>query len=151
MNKNLIIQTTTKHAFNKQPILFFCLLFLISVLQSCDPARILQIRTSNKPNYSVAIYANRNILPFENDRQNEKFILKIPTNDAIPKTDTTFHYGIGGWPDKDKMREFSKNIDSIIIIRNGVKLSLKNQNDITEYLLKQRHGFGKSILTIEAK
>ena len=151
MNKSLIIQTTTKQAFNKQPILFFFLLFIISVLQSCDPARILQIRTVNKPNYSVTIYTNRNILPFESDRQNEKFILQIPTNDAKPKTDTTFHYGIGGWPDKDKMPEFSKNIDSIIIIRNGVRLGLTNQNEIIQYLLKQRHGFGKSILTIEAK
>lgn len=33
------------------------------LLQSCDPARILVVKTANKPNYSVTIYANENIFP----------------------------------------------------------------------------------------
>lgn len=140
-----------KQFFYGKTLSVFSLLFTITSLQSCDPSRILQIKTLDKPNYSVSIYANRNILPFTREKQNEKFILQIPTTDTKPRTDTAFRYGIGGWTDKDRMQEFSKTIDSIIIITNGVKLGLTNQPDITQYLLKHRHGFGKSILTIEAK
>lgn len=118
---------------------------------SCDPARIMQIRTVDRPNYSVTIYANNNILPFQKDKQNEKIILQFPSNNLPPKKDTTFFYGLGGWHDKTRMPEFAKNFDSIIIIRNGQKQSLTDQVEITKYLLKQRHGFAKRILTIEAK
>lgn len=122
-----------------------CCLLSVAIFQSCDPGRILQIKTVNKPNYSVTIYANGNILPASKERQNEKLVLHFPT-----KMDTAFYYGIGTWHD-DKMPEFAKNFDSIIIIRNGVKQNLTSQEDIVKFLLKQRHGFAKSILTIEAK
>ena len=127
-----------------------CLLAIL-FFYSCDPARIMQIRTVDKPNYSVTIYANNNILPFQNDKQTEKLVLQFPSNSLPTKRDTTFRYGIGGWHDKKRMPEFAKHFDSIIIIRNGQKQSLTDQEEITKYLLNQRHGFGKSILTIEAK
>jgi hypothetical protein len=140
-----------KQIFYRQLHLGFILLIAVSFLESCDPAQMLEIKTADKPNCSVTIYANRNILPYNDGKQNEKLILRIPTIGSKPVTDTTFSYGIGGWPDKNGMQKFSKNIDSIIIISNGIRLGLINQEAITEYLVKHRHGFGKSILTIEAK
>jgi hypothetical protein len=128
-----------------------CCLLATAIINSCDPARIMQIRTVDKPNYSVTIYANNNILPFQNDKQNEKLVLQFPSSNLPTKTDTTFYYGLGGWHDKKSMPEFAKNFDSIIIIRNGQKQSLTDQGEITKYLLKQRHGFAKRILTIEAR
>lgn len=139
LTKTLRLQTVT-----------LCLLATL-IFCSCDPARIMQIRAVDKPNYSVTVYANNNILPFQKDKQTEKLILQFPSNNSPIKRDTTFRYGIGGWHDKKNMPEFAKNFDSIIIIRNGQKQSLTKQEEITKYLLNQRHGFGKSILTIEAK
>ncbi len=128
-----------------------CCLLATIIFNSCDPARIMQVRTIDKPNYSVTIYANNNILPFQKDKPNEKIVLQFPSNNLPTKRDTTFYYGLGGWHDKTRMPEFAKNFDSIIIIRNGQKQSLTDQVEITKFLLKQRHGFAKRILTIEAK
>ncbi len=151
MKKSFKILITNHQVLSKKSIAIIYSLFVIFVLESCDPAKVLQVRTINNPNYSITIYANRNILPYADGDRDQKFILQIPTNDIKPKTDTAFSYGIGPWPNKNGMEQFSKNIDSIIIIRNGVKQSLSDQNDITDYLVKQRRGLGKSILRIEAK
>lgn len=128
-----------------------CYLLVTMIFYSCDPARIMQIRTVDKPNYSVTIYANNNILPFQKDKLDEKLILQFPSDNLQTKRDTTFYYGFGGWHDKRRMPEFAKNFDSIVIIRNGQKQSLTDQGEITKFLLEQRHGFAKRILTIEAK
>lgn len=136
--------------FSTQVIFYFLLMTI--AFSSCDPPKRLQIKTANKPNYSVSVYANNRILPFQNGKQNEKIILHFPDNNIPTRTtDTTFNYGIGVWPGRTGMQEFAKDIDSIIIVRNGKKQKLITQKEITEYLLNQRHGFGKSILTIEAK
>lgn len=126
-------------------------LLVTGIFYSCDPARIMQIRTNGKANYSVTIYANNKILPFQKNKQDEKIILQFPGNNLPTKRDTTFYYGFGGWHNKTRMPEFAKNFDSIIIVRNGQKQSLTDQEEITKYLLKNRHGFAKRILTIEAK
>ena len=140
--------------FLKMQTTLYRVILFVSVtmgLQSCDPPKILQIRTVDKPDYSVAIYANKNILPRKPENANEKIVLRFPSNDVPIKTDTTFYYGLGGWPGKDLMSEFAKNFDSIIIIRNGVKQSLTQHDAITKFLLEHRHGFANSTLTIEAK
>ena len=121
------------------------------ILYACDPVRIMRIRTVDKPNYSVTIYANNNILPFQKDKPGEKLVLQFPSNNLPAKRDTTFDYGLGGWHDKTRMPEFAKNFDSIIIIRNGEIQRLTEHTEITTFLLKRRHGFAKRILTIEAK
>ncbi len=119
-------------------------------LISCDPARILVVKAADKPNVSVTIYSNKNILPYSNDSI-DKIIIKIPETDTSIKHDTTFFYGLGGWGNDSLMPNFSQNIDSIIIVNSKEKVMLDNQTDINTYLLKNRHGFAKRILTIEAK
>lgn len=49
------------------------------------------------------------------------------------------------------MSDFSKNIDSIIIVTDNGKLTLDKQKEINNYQLRHRHGFANRILTIEAK
>jgi hypothetical protein len=123
----------------------------LTVLTSCDPARVLIIKASGKPNVSVTVYGNKNLLPRTYNSDNEKITIKIPSDDTSTKRDTFFYYGLGGWGNSDLMPEFSKHIDSIIIVNRYGKLILDNQSEINGYLLKQRHGFSKRILTIEAK
>ena len=127
----------------------------LSFLQSCDPAKILIVKTNNKPNYSVTIYTNENILPqfypYHQDSNAKKMVIHVPTEDTFAQTEKIFLYGIGGWADKSGLLNFSKNIDSIIIVNDKGKLTLNKQNAINVYLMKHRHGFAKHVLTIEAK
>lgn len=139
---------------------FFKAIVLIAVLglfllQSCDPARILLVRTVDKPNYSVTVYANENILPrsypYNQDSIAKKIVIHVPTSDTIPEREKMFLYGLGGWSDNYLMPDFSKNIDSIIIVNSKGTTTLNTQSSINEYLLKNRSGFAKRKLTIEAK
>lgn len=120
-------------------------------LISCDPVRMLVVKAADKPNVSVTIYSNKNILSFSNDSIDNKIIIQIPETDSSIKRDTTLFYGLGGWGNDSLMYNFSQNIDSIIIVNSSETVILNNQNEINAYLLENRHGFAKSILTIEAK
>jgi len=126
-------------------ILFSAVLFF----SQCDPAITLIVKSAHKPNLSVTIYANGNILPGYLHPP-EKLVLSIPTTEPHRKYDTTFRYGLGGWSD-DHVSSFAQNVDSIVFMSSSGKKVLKNQSDIQEYLLKQRHGFGKSVITIKVK
>lgn len=124
--------------------------FMLTVLsvQSCDPARVMVVKTADKPNLSVAIYANKNILPGKEG--NDKIVINIPSQGMPAKRDTTFYYGLGGWGRGD-MSWFAKDIDSIIIINSNGKLLLNDEAAIAGYLNKHKHGFGHRILTIKAQ
>lgn len=130
-------------------ILIFSLLLTL-FFTACDPAKIMEIRTVNKPNYSVTIYGTNNMLPFQVNSPNEKLVLRFPDKNFLSKKKICFYYGIGGWSDK-MIPEFAKSFDSIVIIRNGQKQSLADQATITKYLLKKRYGFLNRTLIIEAK
>lgn len=133
-----------------KPIFFITCLAVIAILiQSCDPARILVLKASKNPDVSVTVYGNNKILPGPHEKENEKIVIKIPATGTSATRDTVFYYGFGGWPKSKFMTEFSKNIDSIIIINSNSKIVLDNLPDITNYLSKHRHGFAKRILTIE--
>lgn len=113
------------------------------------------VKTANKPYCSVTIYTNENILPRSylnhQDSTAKKIVIHVPTSDTIPQHEKLFLYGLGGWSDNSVMPDFSKNIDSIIIVNGNGKLTLDEYSEINNYLLKHRHGFAKHILTIEAK
>lgn len=81
----------------------------------------------------------------------KKIIIHVPTTDTISEKEKMFLYGLGGWSDSYLMPDFSKNIDSIIIINGKGTMTLNTQSSINEYLLKNRSGFAKRKLTIEAK
>lgn len=139
----------------KRLIIILTSLFGLFLLESCDPARVLVVKTVNKPNYSVTIYANENILPgpysYRQDSVAKKVVISVPIIDTVVEREKIFFYGLGGWGDDSLMPNFSKNIDSIIIVNSGGRLRLDTQSSINEYLLKNRSGFAKRKLTIEAK
>ena len=146
---------TDRHIKSSLKTNIFITLLGLFLLQSCDPARILVVKTSDKINYSVTVYANENILPrsypYHQDSIAKKIVIHVPTADTIPQREKMFLYGIGGWSDSYLMTGFSKNIDSIMIVNSKGKLTLNSQSSINGFLLKHRHGFAKHILTIEAK
>jgi len=126
---------------------------VVLFIQSCDPARILIVRSSNKPNSSVAIYANKNFrsIADADGKEKEQVVIKIPTNETPVKRDTAFYFGFGGWAEDESMPEFSRKIDSIIISNNSSKIILNKQEDINAYLLKHRRGLFKQVLIIKEK
>lgn len=139
-----------KHTYEVSMI-YIATLLTVATLTSCDPGRTLVIKAPNKPNTSVVVYANANILPYATDNISEKIIIKIPEIDSSIKRDTTFYFGLGGWRDDSLMPSFSQNIDSIVIVNISGTVVLDNQTDINSYLLKNRRGFAKRKLIIEAK
>lgn len=138
---------------NKATVILWSVLGLM-LFQACDPARVLIIKAANKPNISVTVYANKNILPlqfpYHPDSAAQKITIQVPA-DTVPKREKLFLYGIGGWGNDQLLSDFSKNIDSIILITNKGKTALTTQASIHHYLLKHRSGFAKHVLTIEAK
>lgn len=153
-NVRRLINQLIKLTMERQ-IIFLVSAFGLFLIQACDPAKILVVRTANKPNYSVTIYANENILPhfypYHQDSIAKKVVIHVPTTDTVGEREKTFFFGLGSWGDNSLMPNFSKKIDSIIIVNNNGKLILDKQTEINDYLLKHRHGFAKRILTIEAK
>ncbi len=131
-------------------IKFLITIFLFGILASCDPARTLVIRTVDKPNFSVTVYGNKNILP-DNNGSTEKVVVKISSETNSEKRDTTFRYGLGGWDKKYQIPELAANIDSIIIVNSSGTLLLKNKKELTSYLLTHRSGQSGCVITIEAK
>ncbi len=127
-------------------LLWFPLMF-----QSCDPAKVLIVKTSGRPNSSVTIHANKHFLPLSKDFDQDKIVIKIPATPTDLQKGTLLYYGFGGWADESRMAVFSKNIDSIIIESRNETIKLTNHADINNYLSKHRSGFGKRILTIAAK
>lgn len=144
-----------KHIKSSLKVITFIAVLGLFLLQSCDPARIMVVKTSEKSNYSVTVYANEKIFPrsypYHQDSIEKKIIIHVPTTDTIPQREKIFFYGLGGWSDSYLMPDFSKNIDSIIIVNGKGKMTLNSQSSINDFLLKHRHGFAKRILTIEAK
>lgn len=134
---------------------YIIILIGLFLLQSCDPARILVVRTASRPNCSVTIYANENILPhsftYHEDSSAKKITIRVSSSDSLAQREKIFYYGLGGWGDNSLMPYFSKHIDSIIIVADNSKLSIIKQNEINDFLLKHRYGFAKHKLTIEAK
>jgi hypothetical protein len=130
-----------------------CVVAAVLFIQSCDPARILIVKSSNKPNSSVEIYANKNLqaLANANGKENGQAVIKIPTNEIPVKRDTAFYFGFGGWREDESISQFSRTIDSIIIQSNNGKVVLNKQEEINSYLLKHRRGLFKQVLTIKAK
>lgn len=140
-----------QQGLNELFLILIRIVLTVGTLTSCDPARILVIKASNKPNTSVAFYANTNILPYANDSVSEKIIIKIPEVATSTYSDTTFCYGLGGWGDESVISSFSQSIDSIVVINNSKIVVIDNQADINSYLLKNRRGYAKRKLVIEAK
>lgn len=128
----------------------FTAIIVIS-LWACDPAKVLIISASNKPNTSVSIYANKALFHKYQSNGPDKIKLVIPSPNTPEHRDTMFLYGIGTWYGDEFMANFAKDIDSIIIVNTKNTLVLNTQKDIIAYLLKHRHGFAKSRLTIRAK
>lgn len=124
-----------------------CFCFTSILLASCDPAKLLVIKTSNKSNASVTVYANRQIIPSANKGDKSKLVIQVPFNDTASKK---FSYGIGNWP-LEAIDALATNIDSIEINNTINKVVLANKADILNYLKKHRGGYAGSVLTIEAK
>lgn len=135
----------------KSSILYTITTFVAISLWACDPAKVLMISSSNKPNTSVSIYANKVLFPRYKANGPDKIKLVIPSPNTPEHRDTMFLYGIGTWYGDEYMANFAKDIDSIIIVNTKNTLVLNTQKDIITYLLKHRHGFAKSRLTIRAK
>jgi hypothetical protein len=143
--------------FNRAPMVrhqirfkIFLIFFLISLL-GCDPGRYLVIKCSNKPNVSINIYANENILPGHHSMNPEKIIIRRSSAPNFKKSDTTLHYGIGSWKGEQLITSFANNIDSIIISGSSRKLSLINKLEIIKYLSERRGGYAKARLKIVAR
>ena len=128
---------------NKIPLL----LLIATLLYSCDPGQILEIKVANKQHLSVMIYGNGNILPHSSDK-NEKVVLRVPSTDTSNDYDRTFIYRIGTWGD-DAIFKFSNNIDSIILNTSSGKIIMSKKDVINKYLLQHRSGGLENVLTIE--
>jgi hypothetical protein len=128
---------------------FFTIIFF-GFLAACDPTRTLVIRTADKPNLSVTIFGNKNLLP-DNKSATEKVVVKISSDANSERRDTAFRYGLGGWDKKYQIPGLVANIDSIIIKNSSGTLLLKNKEELTSYLLTQRSGQSGCVITIEAK
>jgi hypothetical protein len=119
-------------------------------LASCDPAKILVIKSRPNSNASIVLYGNRKINPLLNDSASieKKIIIQVPTADG--KNEIKFNYGIGIWSN-GPISNLSAAIDSIIITGKLKKTILKNQDSIKQYFINHRSGYGGSKLTIVAK
>ena len=122
-------------------------IFAVLILVSCDPAKIVVIKASNKNNTSVMIFGNGRMLPFANRADSNKIVIQVPLNDT---TKRTLKYGLGDWYE-GAITDLAKNIDSIIISNAQGRSVLNNRTDIETYLKKHRGGYAKNILRIEAK
>jgi len=119
---------------------------ILALFSSCDPMRVLVVKTSSSPETSVTIYANTKIT-----QDKEKTIITTLSSHTPPKRGIKLYYGgVGGW-NISFVKEFSENIDSIIIINGNSKTILNNQIEINEYLIKHRYGYAKRAIKIEAK
>jgi len=129
----------------------FFITFLFIIFSSCDPARTLVVKVADKPNLSVSIFGNKTMLPFANEDETEKVIIRIPSELNSKKLDTTFYYGMGGWKIKGVLPEFVSHIDSIIIRKSTGKVILNNKKEILSYLQAHQTGYLGSLLTIAAE
>lgn len=126
--------------FKLSKYLFFIILFFTS----CDPLRVLVLKTAHNGNASVSIYANKKLLG--KGAEDEKIIIHIPTDSIYEKK---ILFGIGRW-DGYTISNLTKEIDSIIIYENSEKILLRNKSEIKKYLMKHRSKLSKTILTIKA-
>lgn len=130
-------------------------LFLLSVGSSlvftaCDPAQIMIIKGGTDRSEIVSIYASKLFLPRPVEPLDEKIMIQFPTQKVALKQDTVIMFGLGGWGNDDMMHQYVKSIDSIVFkSKHGSKV-LAEPAEIECYLLKQRSGFAKRKLTIEA-
>ena len=140
---------TTPRAFTT--VLALSVLVLIS-LSACDPGRVLVIKTSGKPDASVAVYASDQFLPRGSHSTSQDIVIRVPSAEAWQGREIVYYYGIGGWSDSNLMPSFAQHIDSIIIVNHNQEVTaLRSQPEILDFLLENRHGFAKSRLTIEAE
>ena len=136
--------------YKKTLLIIICCLSLTAFFASCDPTKMMEIRTADKPNYFVTIYGNHNMLPFEGNNSDRKLVLKCPDEHIPTKKKISFYCGMGSWSG-EAITVYAKCFDSIVIVRNGQKQSFTDQVTIIKYLLKQTRGFRKQFLIIEAK
>lgn len=118
-------------------------------ISGCDPAMILTLKTSGKPNSSVTMYGDGSLVPKKNSTTGQKIVYNFPTYGSR-KRDTSFYYGIGGWSD-ESISGITDKIDSIIINNSSDKIILNTKPAIKSYLMDHRNGYGKSRIIIEAK
>ena len=111
---------------------------------SCDPTQTL-ILQKNDVKSSISIYGNQTIFP--NNKENQMKYDRIIKIDSTFKLSQIYGYGLGNW-NKEEIVEISKRIDSIVIIKNGVKNILKKE-EINTFLLKSRKGLHNSKLILE--
>jgi hypothetical protein len=127
---------------NKPTQLFLKLIpiLLVCMLSSCDPARVLIMKPSKKQNRKILIYGNQALVPliFQNDTLNKKVVIDTPIKDSNRNKELVF-YGIGVWGDSSIVK-FSKNIDSIVIIKDDLKNKLDSQEEINSYLKENLKG-----------
>ncbi len=121
------------------------ILFMSAILfVSCDPTQTL-ILQKNDVKSSISIYGNQTIFP--NNKENQMKYDRIIKIDSTFKLSQIYGYGLGNW-NKEEIVEISKRIDSIVIIKNGVKNILKKE-EINTFLLKSRKGLHNSKLILE--
>ena len=131
---------------NKYPVLIFFLLVLVS----CDPAKIIVLKTNKVPNSQISIYADATILPYSNPDSISKIILQVPYTDSTTHREKVLNYGLGVWDDEELIH-LSEIIDSIII-QNAESIDICNsQNEIHAYLIAHRGGFAGSRLLFETE
>ena len=134
---------------NKIPESVFCAFFIFSVY-GCDPARYLSMRCGKDPKSSLSVYCNKQFISrWNNDTGKTAIHLPIIIGGNI-KRDTVFFFGIGTWQNDSLIPQYAKNVDSIVFINDKSCTVIRQQSEISKYLLRHRKGAMKQILEISA-
>lgn len=114
---------------------------ILLLITSCDPVRILTLKTKAEST-SIKIYLKNNkIMGFEKSGN------PIEVS-AQKEKDFTAYFTIGYWDDENIQQNLTQNIDSIVIQTNKRKEFYKSPESIQQFLKKNRKIFSKSKIEI---
>lgn len=128
------------------------ILLLISgmALSSCDPAKVMILKTSGEKGSGVVLYGNAGMLPGHSLSDSSKIRLQFFSKSNAAK-DTLFLNGIGGWSGKNYMMDFAGNFDSILFVSVKGTIRISDRKQIYNYLFVHRKGFARRKLILESK
>ncbi len=129
--------------------MFYLVIPLILLIQSCDVPRIFEVEVSDKPNVSVSIYADNKYFKNWQSDEGKKVLIQLPKPDDKSHRDTLFLYGLGASWSEESLQDFSNCIDSIVIVGSKKELHLNDQVDIYNFL--KRNKKSRKRLSIKVK
>ena len=124
-------------------------LLLLSAIYSCDPARVLIVRSAYPEQALVTIYADQAFLPSIYSADTGQVSITVP--DSAGNSELIFMYGLGGWANDSLLYQMSGQVDSICFIGIQGNHTLYLQDEIYDYLRLRRSGFASRKLTITAR